>query len=179
MNTSTTTDKSARRNYNDSLTLYHPTTRGTGAALRLQPAIRASAERANCFFLEMAAQQSPAPEHDSRGRASFDWENKITVKLGFADICEWLAVLENKQTAAGRNGKGLYHTNGNHNTVIRVERNDTGGYAVSLSRKQEGQDEAARIWTVLSDAEAIGIRNILSTGLYFMFASDCLSSGTP
>ena len=161
----------SKRTYREPLTIYHPTSKKNGSAFRLDPSLNRREGRSPCFFLEMA-QQKAGEQAGGRGRghASFDWENKITVKLGFPDICEFLAVLEGVKEQAGDPGKGLYHRSGNANTMIRFERHESGGIAVALSRKREGQSEPSRVWTVLSAVEAIGIRHILGMGLFFMVA---------
>lgn len=158
--------ESTKRDFTEPLTLYHPTSKGTGAALRLDPSINGR----GCFFLEMATQKPASETGGTRpGQARFEWENKITVKLGFTDVCEFLAVLEGKSEKAGNSDKGLFHKNGGTNTMIRFESHESGGYAVSLSRKTGGSDQPTRIWTILSPIEAIGFRHILATGLFFMF----------
>ena len=121
------------------------------------------------FFLEMAAQRSVARRGaDGFEPACFDWENKITAKLGFQDLCHVLAVLEGKAEFAGGKRDGLYHRNGRGTTVIRFRRGENGGYLVGLSRKGNDEEEAQRIGTVLSEAEAVGLRHVLALGLYFM-----------
>lgn len=161
-----TTDYTGR-----SITLYHPNGRGTGSALRLEPRInREGEDRYNCFFLEMAAQKQVA---DRKGGgsdyATFDWDRRITVKLGFADICELLAVLEGKAEHVGGERKGLFHATGAGNTIIGFARDaERGGYHLSLSRKLKGDAEPRRIGIGLGEAEAVGLRCLFQTGLFFV-----------
>ena len=150
-----------------SICFYHPNNRGTGTALRLEPKVnRDDEDRYNCFFLEAARQKATAKQN---AFASFDWENKITVKLGFMDICELLMVLEGRSEQAGSGRNGLYHATASGNTLISFKRdNERGGYYVSISRKRKGEEEAQRIAIGLSEAEALGLRCLLQTGLFFI-----------
>ena len=157
---------------------YHPNARGTGSALRLEPHVaRKPGERCDGFFLEMAPQKTLSSREDGHGKpATFDWEKKITVKLGFTDICELLAVLEGKSEQAGGKRDGLYHQNGRTNTLIRMAAHEAGGCAISLSRKAAGEQEASRVGTVLSLPESLGLRHVLTFGILrtaFPVAPEC------
>lgn len=153
------------------LSIYHPNGKGTGAALQLEPRVnRRPGDRANCFFLELASQKSTGGTSGGRRiPATFDWEHKLTVKLGFNDVCEILAVLEGQQERAGGARDGLFHDNGQATTLITCQK-DTNrkGYYVGLSRKAKSDAQAHRIGMVLSLTEAIGLRHILQTGLFFV-----------
>ncbi len=153
------------------LAIYHPNSKGTGAALQLEPRVnRRQGDRANCFFIDLAPQKTAAGTSDGRRiPATFDWERKLTVKLGFTDICEILAVLEGRQDHVGGARDGLFHDNGTANTLITFQNDaNRAGYYLGLSRKGKGNTQAERIGIVLSETEAIGLRHILQTGLFFM-----------
>ncbi|HMO51355.1 MAG TPA: hypothetical protein PKE26_08695 [Kiritimatiellia bacterium] len=154
-----------------SLGLYHPNSRGAGSALRLEPRVnRDDSERYNCFFLEMAAQKTPA-RRDSNGvvPATFDWANKITVKLGFLDVAELIAVLEGRLPRAGGERNGIYHATGSGNTVIAFVRNEeNGSFYLALSAKRHGADAVRKVGITLSPVEAAGLRCLLQTGLFFV-----------
>ena len=160
------------------LAIYHPNGRGAGSAMRLEPRInRDGDDRYNCFFLEMAAQKSTAQRAGGKtDYATFDWERKITVKLGFLDVSELLTVLEGRAPHVGGPRKGLYHASGNGNTLIAFSRDQTerGGYYLSLSRKREGDSEPSRVAIGLSEVEATGLRCLLQTGLFFVTFPDAL-----
>ncbi len=154
------------------LAIYHPNAKGTGAALQLEPRVnRRRGDRANCFFVDLAGQKTVAGTSEGRRvPATFDWERKLTIKLGFNDVCEVLAVLEGRQTQAGGARDGLFHDNGNANTLITFQQDAGGkGYYLGLSRKDKGADQADRVGILLSATEAIGLRCILQTGLFFVF----------
>ncbi len=162
-----------------SICFYHPNGRGSGSALRVEPRVnRHDEDRYNCFFIEMATQKSTAKGDRSAGDfATFDWDNKITVKLGFLDICEMIIVLEGRAPHVGGGRKGLYHASGTSNTLISCSRDaERGTYYLSLSRKRKGDIEAQRIGIGLSEAEATGLRCLFQTGLFFVTFSSALKS---
>lgn len=154
---------------NGRLAFYHANAKGTGAALRfdLKPAER---RRAGCFYMELAHQSGVAETNGGNRRAaSFDWENKATVKLGFSDICEFLLVLEGRQDCLAGDARGLYHTNGRTNTMIQLRRGgDRPGFVLAVSRKdaEEGQQFKGHI--TLSESEARGLFYVLQSGLFYV-----------
>lgn len=156
--------------YPRKLALYHPNSAGTGAALQLEPRLnRQESDRYNCFFLAMAPQRTVAGRNgDKTVPASFDWANKLTVKLGFSDICEILAVLEGRADKLGGQKSGLFHKNGNSCTIISLQKAEKGGYFLNLSRKSADSAAAVRVNIALSESEAIGLRAIFQTGLFFI-----------
>ncbi|NQT91834.1 MAG: hypothetical protein HQ559_03665 [Lentisphaerae bacterium] len=165
-----TEKQETRKGRGDRVALYHPSTDGNGAAAQLEPKIgRNSGNGGSCFFLDMAQQKTTASRNgDGFVPATFDWENKITVKLGFHDICHFLAVLEGKVDHVGGRRDGLFHQNGQTTTVIRLKQAEDGGYLLGLSRKRPDDEEARRISTSLTEIEAIGLRHVLAVSLFFM-----------
>jgi Whirly transcription factor len=166
-----------------SISFYHPNSKGTGSALRLEPRLnRDDNDRYNCFFIEMAPQKSLA----SRGSngltpATFDWTKKITVKLGFLDIAELLTVMEGRAPKVGGERNGLYHASGGSNTMIAFLRNpEQGTYYFSLSIKRNKEEVPHKIGITLSEAEVTGLRCLFQTGLFFItFSSMLRGSMTP
>lgn len=156
--------------YPSALRFYHPSASGHGAAMRLEPRFSNSQEnRYNCFFLEMAAQQSPPrTEGGKRVHATFNWQEKLAVKLAFTDICEILVVLEGRAEKVGEGRGGLFHQSGSANTIISCQRGDKGGYVIGLSRKETDTGQTNRLRIVLSEAEAVGLRHVLQTSLFFL-----------
>ncbi len=160
------------RMFNERLAFYHANGKGTGAAVQLEPRLNQHpGDRYNCFFLEMARQKTIANRSDGQTEttnATFDWDQKITVKLDFADISELLTVLDGVSDHVGGQREALYHQSGETNTMIRFDRHPSGGIALSLSRKNVGDSQPNRIGTVLSLPEAVGLRHILQIGLFFI-----------
>jgi hypothetical protein len=124
--------------------------------------------RYDCFFLAMAQQKSVAgrgPEGVTP--ASFDWEHKVTVKLGVLEAGELLAVLEGRKDAAGKD-RGLFHRTGSATTVVAFQNMaDQSGYLLSVSKKS-GEQPPVRSQMLLSYAEAAVLRAILSAGIFFL-----------
>ena len=120
--------------------------------------------------MEMAQQKTTASGgKNDRTPATFDWEHKATVKLGFMDACEILAVLQQKQPSVGSNGKGLYHVNGEMDTLIGLRTNtERKGYTVGISRKDKQGNQVFKGHFLLSPTEAIGLEAIFSAALFHM-----------
>jgi hypothetical protein len=153
------------------LVIYHPNSAGTGSALQLEPRInRSETDRYNCFFLEMAAQKTAASSQGGkRSFATFDWEHKLIVKLDFNDICELLAVLEGRAEKVGGQRNGLFHENGKACTIITFQKKpDKNGYFLGLSKKDRASEQLSRVHMILSETEAIGLRSLMQSGLFFI-----------
>ncbi len=165
--------------YNDRLIFYHPTQAGTGAAVRLAFRLRRpEEERDSCFFLEMAKQKtaSSRSEDGARTAATFDWQNRATVKIDFMDAGELLTVLEGRAESV-KGGKGLYHDAGDMTTVIGFRKNaDPTGYSLDISRKSKGDGkEGFKGHILLSEAEGIGLRCMLQQGLGLLVIANLVS----
>lgn len=153
------------------LSFYHPNSSGSGVAVQLAPRFnRRDTDRYNCFFLDMAGQKTVAErEGDRRVFPTFDWENRLTVKLDFPDICEMLLVLEGKQERVGGQKNGLYHDSEKGSTIITFGRiPEKSGVGIGLSRKDKESGQLTRFSTILSEAEAIGLRCVFQAGLFFV-----------
>ncbi|NQU40396.1 MAG: hypothetical protein HQ523_10625 [Lentisphaerae bacterium] len=151
------------------IAFYHANSKGSGAALRFE--FKPPTGRRNgCFFMEMAQQKTPAiGAAKNRTAATFDWEHKATVKLSFMDVCETLAVLQQKQPSLGSNGKGLYHVNGEMDTLIGLRTNtEREGFTVGISRKDKQGNQIFKGHFLLSPTEAIGLEAIFSAALFYM-----------
>jgi hypothetical protein len=160
---------SPRRPRNNRLAFYHPTQSGSGAAARLEFHLP-RAGRDGCFFLEMARQKTAAGRSETgQQTATFDWEGKITVKLGFLDVCGLLLVLEGRCEQAG-GGRGLFHNTPEASTVINLRhQTEPLGYALEVSRKSKRADaEPQRARVLLSEAEGIGVRCVFQSALFHL-----------
>jgi len=160
-----------------SIGFYHANAKGTGSALRLEPRVnRDDDDRYNCFFIEMARQKTPARrEGGAVTPATFDWSDKITVKLSFMDIAEMLTVAEGRSLRIGGERNGLYHASGHGNTLISFQRNpENGTYYLGLSSKRRPEEQAKKIGITLSETEVTGMRCLFQTGLFFVTFSSLL-----
>ena len=110
------------KNRNRRLIFYHANPKGTGVAAQFELRLNRDGEdRYDCFFLEMAHQKTTMPGDRQKGPATFDWAGKVTVKLDFIDICDFLLVLEGRKEQAGNGNGGIYHEAAGANALISLK----------------------------------------------------------
>lgn len=155
------------RTYAPKFTLYHQNAKGTGSALSIE--VRpATSERDGALFAALAPQKTAAANGSA---ASFAWNEKVTVKLDFSDICQILMVLTRRADALGNNGKGLLHEGATARTFISLSRKDEApwtGFLLEFSRKAKTADESTqpvRYRILLTDPEAYGLSLLLQQQL--------------
>ena len=158
----------APKTYPPRLVFYHPNGKGTGCAVQfdLRPAAR---DREGCLFAAFANQKSVAEGSRnaptaSRQAATFNWAEKITVKLNFTDVCQLLMVLSRKASSAC-DGKGLFHDTGETLTIIHMSRQTeaVAGIAFEVSKKRkntEGTPQRSRI--LFTESESLGLSRLFS-----------------
>ena len=164
------TPSSSPKTYTPSLAIYHPNSKGTGCAIQfdLRPA---TAEREGCLFAAFANQKSLASgsrTESNRQAATFNWTDKITVKLNFSDVSHLLLVLCGKAQSIA-DGKGLFHDSGETTTVIQMTRQTepVRGTAFEVSKKRRNSSAPAqRSRILLTDAETFGLARLLDATLY-------------
>jgi hypothetical protein len=125
--------------------IYKPNSRGTGGVIRfsLNPGKAA-------VFVE-AANQS--------GEKQFDWERKIIMKWGFADLGAVLAVLQGRQPEAK-----LFHKTENATSAFGlVFRNepDRAPYLMSVSRQENADKSLRKVTIPITHAEAAVLETAL------------------
>lgn len=159
MNETINANSAATREYRPEFSIYHPNGKGTGCAFRmtLHPA---HARRDGCIMLELANQRTIGDRRAAIPKfPTFDWENRLVVKLGFSDLCKMLQVLRNGSESL-EDGKGLYHRSARHSTriVLRHLTEPIQGYSLEIYRNSADKsdaDRSARI--ILTHWEALGI----------------------
>ena len=157
------------RDYRPRLAFYHANGKGTGSAAKFE-VVPASGDRDGAVFLTLALQKSVASgssDQGNRQHATFDWTNRVTVKLNFGDLCQMLLVLKG-QSATIAEGKGLYHDSRVTTTLINLTRQTEPhpGLALEVSRKGKVEAEsAARVRIVFGVAEAYGLGAVLEQSL--------------
>jgi hypothetical protein len=129
--------------------IYKPNSRGTGGVIRF-----GLNRSKGCIFVDAAAQS---------GEKQFDWENKITMKWGFADLGTVLATLQ------GRLPQGkLFHQSEKANSAFELtfqEDPDRAPYLLSISR-QDSADKTVRKLTIpISHGEAAVLETALRTAV--------------
>ncbi len=149
------------RNYRPALTLYHANGKGTGSAAKFE-VIPATGTHDGTVYLTLAAQKSIATgsrEQGTRQHATFDWTNRVVVKLNFSDLCHMLPVFMGVADHAG-DEKGLYHDSRQASSIIRLARQTEQfpGVLLDISRRMKADSEnQTRIRILFTHAEAYGI----------------------
>ena len=141
------------------LAIYHPNGKGTGGAakLDLHPA---HDDTEGSLMLRIANQSAIGGQAGGVQQfARFDWENAITVKLGFADLCAILQVFNGECESLG-DGRGLYHRTARASTkiVLRHLVDPRPCYSLELYRTITADGSEARAHLLISSAEAEGLR---------------------
>ena len=144
--------------YRPQLAIYHPNGKGTGGAAKidLHPAHDASA---GCLMLKLANQCAVGGQSGGATQfARFDWENAISVKLDFNDICAILQVFGGECESLC-DGHGLYHRTARASTKIAMRHiiDPRPGYSLDLYRTSSDGSEG-RTHLMFSQAEAEGLR---------------------
>lgn len=129
--------------------IYKPNSRGSGGVLRfgLNPAKAA-------VFVDAATQS---------GERQFDWENKITMKWGLADIGAVLATLQNRMPEAK-----LFHKSETANSaceLIRRKDPERAPYLISVSRQEAADKSLRKVSIPLSHADAAVLETLLRTAV--------------
>jgi len=129
--------------------IYKPTAKGTGGVIRFD------FNRAKgAVFLDGALQS---------GEKQFDWENKITMKWGLADLGTALAVLQGRQTQAK-----LFHQSEKANSAFEfVHRDDPARapFFMTMSRQEEGDKNVRKVSIPVSHGEAAILEALLRTAV--------------
>ncbi len=158
-------DRAQTRNYRPALNFYHANGKGTGSVARFE-VVPATGDRDGSVFMTLAQQKSVASgstEQGNRQYATFDWANRVIVKLNFGDLCQMLPVFKGQATAIG-DGKGLYHDSGSSTTIINLvhQTDPYPGHALDVSRRSKsGGDPAPRIRILFNATEAYGLGVVL------------------
>ena len=147
--TNTAVEPTAKRSFDPQYTLYKPTPRGSGGAVRLGLSLAKS-----CVFLE-AANQS--------GERQFNWENKIIMKWGLSDLGTVLALLQRRTEEA----KLFHRTDRADTSVLFVRQNipDRAPYLLSISRKSTTNATPQKTTIPISHSEAAILQTIITSAI--------------
>ena len=158
MNDANTTGKTvATGAFRPRLSYYHPNARGTGCAVQfeLHPAHESTS---GSIFASFARQKSTGSyANGQRQFPSFDWTNRVCVKLDISDLSQILQVFRGMQESLA-DGKGLFPRSERGNTVIKLEHriDPQPGYFLEVWKKPlEG--EAVNAGLLFTPTEALGL----------------------
>jgi hypothetical protein len=147
--TDTVFDSSPAGDRSSEYPIYKPNARGTGGVIRF------GLNKAKASLFVDAANQS--------GEKQFDWENKITMKWGLADIGTILATLQGRVPQAK-----LFHQSERANSACELTRQDDpqrAPYLLSISR-QDSADKSLRKTTIpLTHGEAAVLETALQAAV--------------
>lgn len=162
----TSSPSAAKSGFNTHLSFYHANPKNTGCAIQfsVEPA---TPDRDGAAYFSIAKQKTVASNDGERRFASFDWANKITVKLNFIEVSELLLVLGGHLPAITHGGKdGLFHTSPTATTTISLKRTDDPahpGFLLGVGRSPKADPNARQYYTfAFWPAEAFGLRAALT-----------------
>ena len=137
----------ASKTYPQGYTIYKPTRRGSGGAVRLN--LNAAKQ---AIFVE-AANQS--------GERQFDWDSKIIMKWGLSDIGSILALLQGRTAEAK-----LFHKTASASSACEILPHDDpehAPYTLKISRQEESDKNVRRVAIPLTHPEAALLETALRT----------------
>ena len=145
------------------ITICHANARGTGTALRLElhPAR---------LDVEGSILATIAPQNTTKPVAEFDWENSISVRLGFLELAKILQVFRGQYESID-DGKGLYHRTINGFTVVRLYHRiePIGGYVLDVAHKPNDGETVRLVFSMTYDEAFALAESIDHAMLYVAF----------
>lgn len=133
--------------YSNGYTIYKPSQRGSGGAVRFN----LNAEK-GALFIEAAAQS---------GERQFDWDSKIIMKWGLSDIGAVLATLQGRLPQAK-----LFHKTDKATSACELTFRDDperAPYSLMISRQEEVDKSLRKVSIPLTHAEAAVLESALRT----------------
>lgn len=164
MNESKNTDIEIRPRY----TCCHPNAKGTGCAVRFELHPAHDFVEGSVFATFAAQKTIGSYENGRKVMPTFDWENRITVRLTINEVAECLEVFRGYREKMA-DGNGLFHRTAKANTVITLEHRmePVPGYVFGVSRKTV-DGELRRMGVLLSMKEALVLSESLAGALIYM-----------
>ncbi len=137
------------KEYTNNYPIYKPNSGGNGGVIRFG----LNAEK-GAVFVEAAAQS---------GERVFDWDNKITMKWGLADIGAALSVLQSRQNE----GKLFHKTESSNSSfeIIRRDNPDRAPYLLSISRQETATKSLRKVMIPMTHAEAAILETLMQTAV--------------
>ena len=153
---------SGRGRYRPRLSYYHANAKGTGSAIQfeLHPAHDSELGMVEGSIFVIMANQLTVGRRDGATPVfpSFDWKNRVVLRLTMADVSQLLMVFRGIQENLC-DGKGIFHRSARFNTIIKFthELDPRPGYALEVSRKPVQGGEVQRVFIAFSPTEALGL----------------------
>lgn len=140
---------SSNKEFANNYPIYKPNSSGNGGVIRFG----LNAEKA-AIFVEAAPQS---------GDRQFDWDKKIIMKWGLADIGNALAVLQSRQP-----GAKLFHKTEIANSTFEInlrDNPDRAPYLLAISRQESADKSVRKVIIPMTHAEAAVLQTILQTAI--------------
>ena len=147
---------------------FHPNAKGTGGAVQFELHPAHDYVEGAVFAIFAAQKTVGSTENGRRVMPTFDWENRITVRLSINEVAQLLEVFRGYRERLC-DGNGLFHRTPKANTIITFEHrvDPVSGYVFGVSRKTV-DGNLKRISLMLSMAEAIVHTEALAGGMIYM-----------
>ena len=144
--------------YRPSLSFYHANGKGTGSAVKME--LHPAHDQTEGSIMMSVARQATVGDRSGKTPTfpRFDWNGKIVVKLGFADLSKILQVLRGECEAID-DGKGLFHRTDRFSTRISLRHilEPVHGYVMDIFRSAAGGGGETKATFVFSPHEAVGL----------------------
>lgn len=177
--------KQNRVTFRPKLTFFHPNPKGTGCAVSME--VHPAHDDVEGSIFLSAANQLTVGDRSAQVPVfpRFDWENKMTVRLCFSDLCQMMQVFRG-ETESINDGKGLFHTTAEFSTRIGLRHHiePLAGYSLELSRmpvRPGGCEQRSRIFFTPAEAGGIadsiaGSMAVISFGIPMVIVRDGAAS---
>jgi hypothetical protein len=123
------------------------------------------------FWLTMAKQSD---RKSDGGRPTFDWKNKVSMRLDIIDLAAVHLVLTGRSPILGKpsddnKGSGLFHKNAKGNSILKMYSHERWPDSIILEFSVKDQDNLFRGGQLLSAAEANALAIIIQECLMRIF----------
>lgn len=149
-------------------TMYHPNTKGTGSALRLE--LHPAHDNADGSIIATLAPQKTVGMSNGTELTfpTFDWEKAIRIKLNYLDLTEILQVLRGYYESIA-DGKGLFHRTTTAKMVIKFEHRiePVCGYMLDVARHPNG-GEIERVSFFMRQTEAFALSEVIANAMIYV-----------
>ena len=149
-------------------TCCHPNAKGTGSTVRFELHPAHDTVEGSVFITFATQKTIGSYENGQRILPTFDWANRVTVRLSLNEVAQMLEVFRGYREKMC-DGNGLFHRTAKANTVITLEHRlePAPAYVLGVSRKDmEGELRRISVW--LSMPETIVLSEALANGMFYM-----------
>jgi len=145
-----------QQQHRPALTYYHANAKGSGCAVSFE--LHPAHDKTPGSIFACFANQKTTGNRSQGSFPTFDWKNKICVKLSLGDLSQMLQVFRGMCENVGE-GKGMFHRSSNANAIIKLEHRlePMPGYLFEAWRKSIDDNDGQRAHIFFSPTEALGL----------------------